>query len=105
MRSGEVKGELHSYYIFLHFDLIGLEWDSITLFAKMNFFSLQNSHFHTICTRYIMAFYLPTRTYFNDVNGGRNILVNSQFKRILFMSSDKKNEEKLRQSENHGKRK
>ena len=32
------KGELHSNYIFLYFVLIGLEWDSITLFTKMNFF-------------------------------------------------------------------
>ena len=34
-----IKGELHCNYIFLHFALIGLEWDSITLFTKMNFFS------------------------------------------------------------------
>ena len=33
------KGELHSNYIFLYFALIGLEWDFITLFTKMNFFS------------------------------------------------------------------
>ena len=38
-----------------------------------------------------MAFYLLTWTYyFNDVNGGRNILINSQLRRILFISSDKK---------------
>ena len=37
-----------------------------------------------------MVFYLLTWTYFNDVNGGRNILINSQLKRILFMSNDKK---------------
>ena len=37
-----------------------------------------------------MAFYLLTWTYFNDANGGRNILINSQLKRIVFMSSDKK---------------
>ena len=43
-------------------------------------------HLHKI----YMAFYLLTWTYFNDVNGGRNILINSQLKRILFMSSDKK---------------
>ena len=42
--------------------------------------------FHKI----FMVFYLPTWTYFNDVNVGRNILINSQLKRILFMSSDKK---------------
>ena len=35
-----------------------------------------------------MAFYLLT--YFNDANEGRNILINSQLKRILFMSSNKK---------------
>ena len=34
-----LKGELHSNYIFLNFALIGLEWDSITLFTNMNFFS------------------------------------------------------------------
>ena len=33
------KGELHSNDIFLHFALIGLEWDSITLFTKRNVFS------------------------------------------------------------------
>ena len=34
-----LKAELHPYYIFLYFVLIGLEKDSITLFTKMNFFS------------------------------------------------------------------
>ena len=34
-----MKGKLHSNYIFLYFVLIGLEWDSINLFTKMNFFS------------------------------------------------------------------
>ena len=47
-----IKGELHSNYIFLHFVLLGLEWNSITLFTKMNFVFFQNSHFNTICTRY-----------------------------------------------------
>ena len=31
------KGKLHSNYIFLPFALIGLEWNSITLFTKMSF--------------------------------------------------------------------
>ena len=44
----EIKGELHSNFIFLHFALIGLEQDSITLFTKMNFFFFQNSHFNTL---------------------------------------------------------
>ena len=75
--------------IFLHFVLIGLEWDSITLFTKMNFFFFKKSNFNTICTRYIYGLLLLTWTYFNDVNGDRNILINSQLKRILFMNSDK----------------
>ena len=63
-----IKGELHLNYIFLHFALIGLEWDSITLSTKMNFF-FQNSNLHKI---YIyMTFCLLTWTYFNDVNGGQ----------------------------------
>ena len=46
-----------------------------------------------------IAFYLLRGTYFNDVNVGRNILMNSQLKRIHFMSSDKKNEIKLSKTE------
>ena len=41
-----------------------------------------------------MNFYLLAWTYFNDVNGGRNILINSQLKIILFMSSYKKKRNK-----------
>ena len=37
-----------------------------------------------------ITFYLLTWTYFNDANVGRNILINAQLKRILFMSSNKK---------------
>ena len=37
-----------------------------------------------------MAFYLLTWTYFNDVNGDRNILISSQLKQILYIVSDKK---------------
>ena len=54
------KGELHSEYIFLHFALIGLEWDSITLFTKNELFFLPKltiqHHLHKI----YMAFYLLT---------------------------------------------
>ena len=89
------KGELHSNDIFLHFALIGLECDSITLFTKINFFCLLKltlqHHLHKI----YMAFYLLTWTYFNDVNGGRNILINSQLKSTLFMNSDKENWNKI----------
>ena len=43
-----------------------------------------------------MAFYLLTQTYFNDVNGGRNILlINSQLKRIHFYEQP---QEKMKQN-------
>ena len=45
-----IKGEFHSNYILLYFALIALEWDSTTLFTKMNLFFLPKL---TICTRYI----------------------------------------------------
>ena len=56
----------------------------------MNFLSFQNSHFKIIWYKICMDFYLVRWTYSNDVNVGRNILMNSQLKWILFMSSDKK---------------
>ena len=37
-----------------------------------------------------MAFYLLTWTYVDDVSVGRNILISSEVKKIVFMSSDKK---------------
>ena len=49
-----------------------------------------------------MVFYLLSGTYFNDVNGSRNILINFQLKRILFIiggKKKKKNETKLRKTE------
>ena len=79
------KGELHSNYILLYFAVIGLEWNSITLFTKMNFFS-SKTHISTSFAK----IYLLTWTYFNDVRGGRNISINSQLKRIFLMSRDKK---------------
>ena len=39
-----------------------------------------------------MAFYLLTWTYSNDVNVGRNILINSQLKRIFFYERRNKTE-------------
>ena len=53
-------------------------------------------HLHKI----YMAFYLLTWTNLNDVNEGRNILINSQLKRILFMSSDKKKWNKTEKDRN-----
>ena len=49
----------------------------------MIFFLPKHTFLHHLRKIY-MAFYLLTWTYFNDVNGGRNILINSQLKRILF---------------------
>ena len=100
-----IKGELHTNYSFLHFALIGLEWDSITLFISSFCLNWSRMGFYNpICTRY-MAFYLSIWTYVNDVSGGRNILINSQPKIILFMSSDKKNWKKLRKTEKTWKKK
>ena len=94
---GVLKGELHFNYIFLYFVLIGLEWDSTNLFTKMNFLFLPKLTFqHPFTQDIYMTFCLLTWTYFNDVNQGRNILINSELKRIFFMSRDKKNETKLR---------
>ena len=52
-----LKGELHFDYIFLHFTLIGLEWDSITLFTKINFFVLPKLTFQRHLNKIYMAFY------------------------------------------------
>ena len=70
-----IKGELHSNYIFLYFVLFGLEWNSVNLFTRMNFF-FSKTHIWAPFTQDIyMTFYLLTWTYFNDVNGGKNILM------------------------------
>ena len=56
-----LKRELHPNYIFLYFVLIGLEWDSINLFAKMNFFFSSKTHISAPFTQDIyMTFYLLT---------------------------------------------
>ena len=94
------KGELHSNYILLYFVVLGQDWASITLFTKINFFFLPKLTFQHHLHKIYMAFYLLTWTYFNDVNGGRNILINSQLKRIFFMSCDKKKWNKTEKDRN-----
>ena len=79
-----IKGELHSNKFVLYFALIGLEQDSITVY-KMIFFNSK-----TLTFQYHLHKALFTNmNIFNDVNVGRNSLINSQLKRILFMSSNK----------------
>ena len=52
-----------------------------------------------------MVCYLLTWTYFNDVNGARNILINSQLRRILLLVATRKNERKPRKTKkNMGKK-
>ena len=52
-----IKGELHSNYIFLYFVLFGLEWDSVNLFTRMNFFFLAKLTFeHHLHKTYIWPF-------------------------------------------------
>ena len=41
-----------------------------------------------------MAFYLLTWTYFNDINVGKNILINSQLKKIFH----EQRQEKMKQN-------
>ena len=55
-----IKGELHPNYIFLHFALIGLEWDSIIPFTKTNFFSSKTHTSTPFAQDIYMAFYLLT---------------------------------------------
>ena len=54
------KGELHSNYNFFYFVLIGLEWDSISLFTKMNFFLPKRKIPIPLTQDIYMAFYLLT---------------------------------------------
>ena len=72
---------------------------------KNDFFFFQTHILAPFTQDIYMTFYLLTWTYFNDVNGGRNILINSQLKRILFMSSDKKIKQKWERQKKRGKRK
>ena len=96
--------ENFSPIIYFLFSLNWPRWNSINLFTKM-IFSFQ-THISVPFTQDIyMTFYLLTRTYFNEVNECRNILINSQLKRILFMSSDKKIKQKWERQKKHGKRK
>ena len=95
-RIQRLNGELHSNYILLYFAIIGLEWDSITLFTKMNLFFLPKLTFQHHLHKIYMVFYLLTWTCFNGVNGGRNILINSQ----LSTSSDKKKWNKTEKDRN-----
>ena len=72
-----LKGEPHSNYIFLYFALIGLEWDSMTLFTKMNFFFLLpklpfQHHLHNI---YIYIIYTYTHTHQKRINNYYFMLV------------------------------
>ena len=55
-----VKEELHSNYIFSSFCLNCPRMGFYNPIYKNELFYFQNSHLNTICTRYIMAFYLLT---------------------------------------------
>ena len=75
------KGELRSNYIFLYSTSIGLEYNPIQnnelfFISKLTF----QFHLHKI----FKAFYLPAWTYFNGVNVGRNILIDSQLKNLFY---------------------
>ena len=52
----EIKGELHSNYIFLHFALIGLEWDSINPIYKNELLFSSKTHISTPFAQDIYGF-------------------------------------------------
>ena len=63
---------------------------------KYELFS-SKTHISTPFTQDLYGIFLLTWTYFNDVNGGRNILINSQLKKNPFLwAATRKNETKLR---------
>ena len=73
---------------------------------KIELFFSSKIHISTLFTQDIyIAFYLLKWTYFNDVNGGRNILINSHFKRVLFISSGKKKQSKTEKDKKSWKKK
>ena len=91
------------------FCLFHLNWPRIgfynPIYKNVFFFSsIIRTFLHHLHKIYV-AFYLLTWTYFNDVNGGRNILIISQLKKIIFISSDKKKWKKLRKTEKKRKKK
>ena len=46
-----------------------------------------------------MTFYLLTRTYINDVNGGRNILITLNLNESFLWTATRKNEKIMRKTE------
>ena len=61
---------------------------------KYELFS-SKTHISTPFTQDIYGLFLLAWTYFNDVNGGRNILISSQLKRIVF---HEQRQEKMKQN-------
>ena len=70
-----LKGEPHSNYIFLYFALIGLEWDSMTLFTKMNFFFLPKLPFQHHLHNIYIYIYIHTHTHQKRINNYYFMLV------------------------------
>ena len=97
-----LQSRLKEKFTLIIFSLFHLNWPRIAFYNpiyKNDFFLSKLFFLHHLYKIY-MAFYLLTWTYFNDVNGSRNILMNSQLKRILFMSSDKKKWNKTEKDRN-----
>ena len=72
---------------------------------KNELFFFQNSLLAPFTQDIYMAFYLPTSTYFNDVNGGRNIYSTLNLKESFLWVATRKNETKLRKTEKAWKKK
>ena len=61
-----------------------------SIYKSELFLFFQNSRFSTIYARHIYDLLFTNMNIFQWRQWGRNILVNSQLERILFVSSDKK---------------
>ena len=80
------------------FVLIGLGWDSITLFTKMNFFP-SKTHISTPFTQDIYIYMVFHEHILMTSWGQKHFNQLSTWKRILFMSSDKKKWKRQKKTE------
>ena len=83
---------LKEKFTLIIFSLFHLNWPRIAFYNpiyKNDFFLSKLFLLHHLYKIY-MAFYLLTWTYFNEVIVGRNILIDSQVKRNLFIRSEEK---------------
>ena len=82
--------------VWLQLSLFYVNWPRIGLY---NLFLISKFTFQHHLHKIYMAFYLLTWTYFSGFYVNRNILINSQIKRILLLAVTRKSKTKLRITE------